>query len=258
MGTFATFPAALRKTDGLVCGIDDRLVALLTATTVLNVVAGRVLKGPSFTLAFNICAVGYMAGPIGAILTAGGFAATHAVAMALGKFKTAGKLALVVATVALVILGKHQLSLFDKNMLTVGKHFSSACLHGISQIYLATDMITALLILAAIAYSSPLNASLAACGSAVGVIMAALQSTNPESVSAGLCGYGPALVAMAVGGGVFSKATKEAFGWALLAAALSGLLHTEVVRLFQMYSVTSPSFTIAANVSIMLALAATK
>lgn len=242
--TIATFPGDIADTSRLAM-----LAAMFGFVTIAgSKILGFMMQGPCFTVPFNICAAAYMGGPAAAALVAGGFATIHAVALGFRRSTGVGKLLVIFGIAA---LGANQYSFDYQNVPGHVDGFPIACLHGISQIFLAEHWLSGLLILAAIAYSSPRNASLATLGSVIGTAQAVLQNAGSAQIHRGLHGYGPALAAMAVGGGIFGKPTGGAFAWAILAALLAGLVQTAITQAYE-----PPAFTLGANVAIMLVLGA--
>jgi len=92
-----------------------------------------------------------------------------------------------------------------------------ALLHGISEIFILSNVWSGAAVLFGIAAYSPSLAAWAVGGSAIGIAWASALGCDGYQIYQGLYGYNPALTTMAIGGGVF-----VAKGWPSRGAALIG------------------------------------
>lgn len=103
---------------------------------------------------------------------------------------------------------------------------------GVGQVMLIGNVITGLLFVVGIAFSSLPAAMLALLGSLLGAVVGAGLGGPGEWVPAGLYGFNPALVAIALGS-VFLQPSARSFLWAAAGAVLSTLVFAAMVSLLQ-------------------------
>eukprot|EP00811_Abedinium_folium_P010606 NODE_19813_length_826_cov_4.444921.p1 GENE.NODE_19813_length_826_cov_4.444921~~NODE_19813_length_826_cov_4.444921.p1 ORF type:complete len:212 (-),score=49.28 NODE_19813_length_826_cov_4.444921:191-778(-) len=121
--------------------------------------------------------------------------------------------------------------------------FVVAALHGVCEIYLANDAISAVLILVGMALCSPLAALCAFVGSTVGLGTGMLLGVDGFTLFSGLYGFNPALTAIAAGGGIFADPSPSAFAWAVFGAIVTTFLYGTLCA--TLASVGLPAFTLA-------------
>ncbi|NES65795.1 MAG: urea transporter [Okeania sp. SIO2D1] len=81
-----------------------------------------------------------------------------------------------------------------------GVSILSALITGISQIFFSDNLVSALLIIIALALCSPMGALVGSLGSAIGLFVAIIVGVDLNMVYAGLLGYNSALTAISIGG----------------------------------------------------------
>ncbi|PRD44866.1 urea transporter [Phyllobacterium phragmitis] len=110
----------------------------------------------------------------------------------------------------------------------------SACIRGISQVFLINNFITGIIFIAALLVSSRWAAAFAVAGSVVSVIVALVLGANPSGIGAGLYGFSPVLTAIALGSVFFEPSWRVAL-FALLGTIVSviaqGALDTAIAPL---------------------------
>ncbi|OZH51231.1 urea transporter [Hydrocoleum sp. CS-953] len=81
-----------------------------------------------------------------------------------------------------------------------GMSILSALITGIGQIFFSDNLVSAVLIIIALALCSPMGALVGSLGSAIGLVVAIIVGVDRNMVYAGLLGYNSALTAISIGG----------------------------------------------------------
>jgi urea transporter len=97
-----------------------------------------------------------------------------------------------------------------------------------------------------LAICSPISAFYALLGSTVGTLTALGLGASPAQVYAGLWGFSAVLSSIAVGGMFFVSNSKALFGYVVLAAIFSAVIHGAVVSFMAPFGL--PAFTFPFNV----------
>lgn len=110
----------------------------------------------------------------------------------------------------------------------------SALVTGIGQIFFSDNLISALLIIIALALCSPMGALVGSLGSAIGLLVGIMVGIDLNAVYAGLLGYNSALTAISIGGIFYAPNRKSilfACGGAFGAAVVEWLLNLAIAPL---------------------------
>jgi len=99
----------------------------------------------------------------------------------------------------------------------------SGLITGIGQIFFSGSLVSALLIIVALALCSPMGALIALLGSAIGLLAGMVLAVNLNVLYAGLWGYNSALTAIAIGG-IFYAPNRRSFLFASAGAFGTGLI----------------------------------
>ncbi|MDJ0519176.1 MAG: urea transporter [Trichodesmium sp. MO_231.B1] len=115
-----------------------------------------------------------------------------------------------------------------------GMSILSALITGIGQIFFSDNLVSAVLIIIALALCSPMGALVGSLGSAIGLLVAILVGVDRDVVYAGLLGYNSALTAISIGG-IFYAPNRQsilfACGGAFGAAVVEWLLNVALAPL---------------------------
>lgn len=115
-----------------------------------------------------------------------------------------------------------------------GVSILSALITGIGQIFFSDNLVSALLIIIALALCSPMGALVGSLGSAIGLFVAILVGVDLNMVYAGLLGYNSALTAISIGGIFYAPNRKSimfACAGAFGAAVVEWLLNLAIAPL---------------------------
>lgn len=115
-----------------------------------------------------------------------------------------------------------------------GASVLSALVTGIGQIFFSDNLVSALLIIIALALCSPMGALVGSLGSAIGSIVGIVLGVDLNVVYAGLLGYNSALTAISIGGIFYAPNLRSilfACGGAFGAAVIEWLLNLAIAPL---------------------------
>lgn len=196
--------------------------ALATCLSRALAVSFAIFSLPTFTMPFNAATLIILAG----IKATGASNASPDVwhVFALADTGGGGVITPSPATACFTATGRASLS-----SATCTYEALSSIMRGVAQVYFCDSAASGTALVAAFALCSPITAIACTCGSALGMVAAAILGAPPGEIAAGLWGYNSVIAAAAVTGVFYefdTRACIAAVGASLLAALMQGCYRT--------------------------------